>query len=230
MLSVLAIPDERDAAQAGPAPARADILSRYRHLRAISKHHSDSILGFVSSSAMLQQARRLGISDGRRLMLNSMSEFDVLADLLVYAAPAGRSRAIDRYARNQRPPAGSDGALMLDAMRAARFAVLIAGRRHSAAGIMFTDLFRNDEDIWLVDEGIETWIEEGMAYATRYHTPERFSITAGIGIPVHRRFLKDAIEQGAPQLTRKPTSQAIDDPRFAEAVYRAAIREGIMGA
>jgi hypothetical protein len=31
-----------------------------------------------------------------------------------------------------------------------------------------------------------------------------------------------------PPLTRKPKVQAIDDPRFAEAVYRTAITGGVM--
>jgi hypothetical protein len=203
------------------------VITRYRQLRAISKQHQDSSLKLVSGSAMLQQARRLGMSDGRRIFLDQLSagSFELYCDLLVYATPAGRSRAVDRYARNSPPPAGSDEALVLDAMRDARFTVLVIQRRHPVAGLILTDIFRNEE-IWLVDEGLETCFEERRAYAMRYYTPEPFSMTTGAGVPVNRRFLHDAILAFAPQLARRPTSQAIGDPRFAEAVYRAAIMDG----
>ena len=111
-------------------------------------------------------------------------------------------------------------------MRDARFAVLLMERRHPIAGMVLTDLFR-DEEVWLVDEGLETWLNKGMALATRYCTADLFSMTAGVGMPVFRSFLEDALD-AVPQLMRKPKSQAIDDPRLAETVYRTAIREGIM--
>ena len=53
-------------------------------------------------------------------------------------------------------------------------------------------------------------------------------MTAGVGVPVHRWFLMDAIEEYAPQPIRKPPDQLIDDPRFAEAIYRAAVRKELM--
>jgi hypothetical protein len=210
------------------APAtRGEVLARYRQLRAISKHHHDRILDLVSTSAMLQQARRLGLSDGRQLFLDSIGGLDLMSDLLVYTAPTGRSRALDRFARNSPPVAGSDEVLMLDAMRKARFAVVIMRFRHPAAGLIFTDLFR-DEDIWLVDEGLEASLEVGATYAMRYYTPETFSMTAGVGMPVHRDFVTEAVGAYAPQLMRKSAGESIDDPRLAEAIYRKAIEEGVM--
>jgi hypothetical protein len=210
-----------------PLGTRDEVLVRYRQLRAITKHHHDKILSLVSTSAMLQRARRLGLSDGKRLFLDGISAFDLVSDLLVYTAPAGRSRALDRFARNSPPVAGSDEALMLDAMRKARFAVLIARSRHPAAGLIFTDLFRH-EDIWLVDEGLEASLKIGTAYATRYCTPEKFSMTTGVGMPIYRDLLTEAVEAYAPQLTRKSAGQVTDDPRLAEAIYRKAIEEGVM--
>ena len=43
---------------------------------------------------------------------------------------------------------------MLEAMRNARFAVVLVRRRHPSVGLIVTDLFRNIE-LWLVDEGLE---------------------------------------------------------------------------
>jgi hypothetical protein len=108
----------------------------------------------------------------------------------------------------------------------ARFAVVLVQRRHQAAGLIVTDLFRKIE-LWLVDEGLEISLPQGSAFATRYYTPDRFSMTAGVGMPVDIEILTRAVAS-TPQLLRRSRAEAIDDRRFAEAVYRAAIADGIM--
>ena len=52
---------------------------------------------------------------------------------------------------------GSDEALVLDAMRKARFSLLVIERRHETAGLIATDLVRNSE-VWLMDVGLESSI------------------------------------------------------------------------
>jgi hypothetical protein len=115
---------------------------------------------------------------------------------------------------------------MLEAMRNARFAIVVVRRRHPSAGLIVADLFRKI-DLWLMDEGLEVSLPVGMVFATRYFALDRFVVTAGVGMPVDLDLLTSAIES-VPQLLRKPRAEAIDDQRFAEAIYRAAIAEGIM--
>ena len=64
-------------------------------------------------------------------------------------------------------------------------------------------------------------------FATRYYTPEGFAMTAGVGMPVDLALLKSALKS-VPQLQRRSHAEATDDRRFAEAVYRAAVADGIM--
>ena len=209
-----------------PGPNRGEVLARYRHLREISKRHHSKVLDFLSHDAMLHHARRLGLAVGRTLILDSIDELTLAFDLAIHTAPVGRSRAIDRYARSAQLASGSDEARVLDAMCNARFAVLLIQRRHQAAGLLVTDLFRKAE-LWLVDEGLEISLPTGTLFATRYYTPDRFSLTAGVGLPVDSVVLTSALEL-APQLLRRSRAEAIEDRRFAEAVYRAAIADGIM--
>jgi hypothetical protein len=123
-MAVALVPREDNAfANDNPPPARNAVLARYRQLREISKKHHHDILKLISGDAMLQQARRLGLVQGRTLILDDMEEMSYVFDLAIYTAPPGRSRAIDRYARSAQLPPGSDEALMLEAMRAARFAI-----------------------------------------------------------------------------------------------------------
>jgi hypothetical protein len=163
---------------------------------------------------------------GKTVILDSMDELTLAFDLAIHTAPEGRSRASDRYARSARFAPGSDEALMLEAVRNARFAVVLVQRRHPSVGLIVTDLFRNTE-LWLVDEGLEMSLPVGTAFATRYYSPDRFVMTAGVGMPVDLDLLTGVVES-VPQLLRKSRVGAIGDRRFAEAVYRAAIADGIM--
>ena len=121
----------------------------------------------------------------RTFILDDMDEMTYLMDLAVYTAPAGRTRAIERYARSVQFAEGSDEALMLEAMCNDRFTIAIARRRHETAGLILTDTVRN-ADIWLMDEGLEQSFPDGAAIATRYYTLDRFAMTAGVGVPARQ--------------------------------------------
>ena len=226
IMAAVALQKEKIFEQQAPPPSRGEVLARYRDLREISKRHHSSALDFLSGDAVLHRARRLGLAAGKTFILDSMDELTLAFDLAIHTAPAGRSRAIDRYARSAQLAEGSDEALVLEAMCNARFAVVSVQRRHQSAGLIVTDLFRKIE-LWLVDEGLEISLPVGAALATRYFAPDRFVMTAGVVIPVDVVLLTSAIES-APQRLRKPRAEAIEDRRFAEAVYRAAIADGIM--
>ncbi|MGD1037789.1 MAG: hypothetical protein ABR878_11465 [Roseiarcus sp.] len=225
MIAAAALRNKTVFDQQTPSPSRGETLARYRRLREIGKRHHDNVLGFLAKDAILDHARRLGLAVGKTLVLDSMAELTLAIDLAIHTAPPGRSRAIDRYANSARLAPGTEEAVMLEAMRDARFAILLAQSRHSSAGLIVTDLFR-EIDLWLVDEGLEISLPDGAAFATRYFAPGPFVMTAGVGVPIGREALTRAIES-APQLMRKPHVDAIQDRRFAEAVYRGAIEDGM---
>jgi hypothetical protein len=209
-----------------PRSSRDQVLARYRRLREISKDHHHESLKFISGDALLHQARRLGLADGKTLILDHMDEMYYVYDLVIHTAPAGRSRAIDRYSRSARFTAGSDEALVLAAMRAARFSILAIERRHEVAGLIAIDLFRRAE-VWLVDVGLESSIRKGGMMATRLFTAEGFSMTTGVNVP----FAPEAIEDFCAELPRSlgdgKLATLIDDRRLAEAIYRGALADGI---
>ena len=130
---------------------------------------------------------------GRTFILDDMDEMTYLMDLAVYTAPAGRTRAIERYARSVQFAEGSDEALMLEAMCNDRFTIAIARRRHETAGLILTDTVRN-ADIWLMDEGLEQSFPDGAAIATRYYTLDRFAMTAGVGVPLGKELLAAVLD------------------------------------
>jgi hypothetical protein len=207
-------------------PSRDNVLARYRHLREIGKRHHTAVMDYLATDAILQQASRLGLASGRTIMAESEDELTLAFDLAIHTATAGRSRAIDRYARSTALPTGSDEGIMLEAMRSAQFAIVAVENRHPTAGLIVTDMLRN-ADLWLMDEGLERSLRAGDMFATRYYKPADFAMTAGVCIPLDLDLLEVAT-MTVPQLGRLPLVKAIDDRRFAEAIYRAAIMGGVM--
>ena len=226
MIGNLALREDAALDAHASLPSRDETLARYHHLREISKRHHANIQAFLSGDAIFRHGRRLGLAQGKTFILDSMDEMVLVMDLAIHTAPADRSRAIDRYANSAPYASGTDEALMLEAMRQARFAILLARRRHPAVGLIVTDLFR-EIDLWLIDEGLERSLPIGAAFATRYYSPsnEPFVMTAGVAVPVETRALLDVVAS-VPQLTRKSRIEAMDDRRFAEAIYRGAVENG----
>lgn len=208
------------------ARSRDEILARYRRLRAIQTEHHTRTLDLVSGPAMLEQARRLGLAFGRTLVAQSMDELTLAYDLALYTAPPKRSRAIDRYARAAAPEAGSDEAVMLDAMRKARFSIWTVERRHETVGLVLTDMMRESE-AWLVDENLERSITEDACFAGRLTTPDTFSMTSGIIVPVDSMMLIDVLDEVGARL-KGDLAEIADDRRFATAIYRLALEGGLM--
>jgi hypothetical protein len=209
-----------------PPVSRAEVLARYRRLREIGMQHHSRVMKFLSTEAILQQARRLGLASGRTILAGSEDELTLIFDLAIYAAPAGRSRAIDRYARSTHSSQGSDEALMLEAMCGARFAIMAVQDQHPVAGLLVTDIFRQ-VDLWLMDVGLEQSLPEGAMFAPRTCKPADFAMTVGVAIPIDLALL-EAVVLTAPQLGRLSPVEALGDRRFAEAIYREAIADGTM--
>ncbi len=225
MSASLALKHEH-AVETSPA-SREEIIARYRQLRLISKEHHSRVVDSLAISAMLEQGRRIGLVEGKTFTVDSMDDLQLVMDLVIHTAPADRSRAIDRYARAAMPKPGSEEALVLNAMREARFSVYRVARRHEIAGVIVEDTMRKAE-LWLMDEGFEASAPDGYVMASRLYAPETFFMTAGINVPVDPGMLLELYD-AVPQLfQRKRLHEVADDRRFAEAVYRIALGSGVM--
>jgi hypothetical protein len=220
-----ALRQEIALASSAIGPTRDEVLARYHDLREISKRLHSEAMSFLSRDAILHHARQLGLALGNTLVLDSMDELTLAFDLAIHTAPVGRSRAIDRYARSARFAAGSDEALVLDAMCRARFSIVCVERQHESAGMIVKDVLRRS-DLWLVDAGLENSLPDGSVIATRLFTPERFAMTAGVVVPFDLELMEDVLCE-VPQLTRKTLVAVSDDRRFAETTYRLAIADGL---
>jgi hypothetical protein len=227
MALAAALPEPEVHGNDNSLSSRGEVLARYRQLREISKRHHHEVMKHISGDTMLHQARRLGLARGKTLILGDMEEMNYVFDLAIHTAPAGRSRAIDRYARSARLAAPSDETLVLEAMPAARFSILAIERRHETAGLIATDLFRR-ATVWLVDLGLESSMPDGGMIATRLFTPDRFAMTAGVIVPFEPAMIEELHAELPRKLSEIEVTAVIDDRRFAETIYRIALADGVM--
>jgi hypothetical protein len=205
---------------------RRDVLRRYRNLRAICTRHHSAAVKFLAQPAIMESARRLGLTAGQVLIVDSTDELTLVFDLAIYTAKEGRTRAIDRYAKAAQLPAGSDEMRMLEAMCRARFSIWRIERRHDICGLVVTDQLEQAET-WLVDEALAATARRGMCFAGRLCEVGQFAITNGVMVPVHgpmiEQVLADTLASG-----RVGPQRVGDEPRFAAAIYRAALDAGVM--
>ena len=206
---------------------RDDMLAAYLHLREISKRLHEEVLKSISADTLLKQARRLGLAEGKTLILDDMDEMYYVYDLAIYTAPADRSPAIDRYAKSARFEPQSDERRMLEAMRASQFAILLIEQRHDAVGLIATDILRNSK-VWLLDVGLESSMDDGELIATRLLTPGPFSMTAGVNVPFEIEMLEPICTLLPQRMVNSKLSRIAEDRRFAEAVYKVGLADGVM--
>jgi hypothetical protein len=205
---------------------RTEILSRYRHLRAITNYHQEAILSFVSDTTLLEHAKRLGLVVDRTIVTGSDSEMALVYDLAFHTAREGRSSAVERYLRATPQQPGSDDALVLEALHHARFSLWKVERRHDAAGLVVVDMLRDRQE-WLMDENLTATVSDGAVFAARVLEPEDFLMSTGVIVPMSTD-LVERVLHGSRAWRHGSYEQAAADPRFATAVYRAAIASDTM--
>jgi hypothetical protein len=209
-----------------PPMPRSEILARYRRLRQVSKRQHEAVLDIIAPSVLLDWAKRLDMTEGKAVVLGNDNEMTLPEDLAIYLPRPGRSHPLERYNRVARFAPGSDEAIVLAAMRRARFSVWRIERRHPTTGLILRDLLRGDE-------AMENNAPPGMEMAARLLQPESFAMTARIIVPLlpDLMTLPEVMEEvftRAPALRRLRGDALARDPRFAIGFYRAAVAAGAM--
>src|SRR5271156_2864159 len=205
---------------------RDEKLARYRHLRTINMGQQSGALRRVAADTLLELGRRLNIVHGRTLVCENPSELDLLYDLAVYPGKAGRSRGIDRYARQVGPTLSGHAAMMLLAAQTARFHLWRVERPHEIVGLWVLNIV-DDNEMWLIDEGLEASCPTGIVFAGRLMAVDDFVMTCGVSVPLGAVLLATALDN-VPRIVRGSPEDMANDPRLATCIYRTAIETGTM--
>jgi len=79
---------------------------------------------------------------------------------------------------------------------------------------------------WFIDEGLAATVPDGTTLAGRLCESESFAMSGGVMVPVDADMLEKVITE--PPVSRYAEPARADEPRFATAIYRAALECGVM--
>lgn len=207
----------------------------------------------IPQASVASQARALGLWDGRQALPGDEAQFALLMDLGVFEPAGGHGPALERQARAEPPAPGSDDALMLAALRAARFGLWRALGPHPEGGARLAAM-ADGAEAWVMDTGLPQ-IAPGAGLAIRLAWPEGagFALTCGAIAPCDTRVLQQLLLALEPQrgpvlpslpaagdaavmdrllaqpATRGRLAALVAAPGLAPRAWRAAIDLGLMG-
>ena len=173
----------------------------------------------VPRPKLLEHAGRLGLSVEDEMAQPSEEELAFAFDLAAYTAPPGRSRAIDRVAKQHARLPG-EAALVLNGLSRSWLSVFQVIGPHPEAGFILEDAMLGGE-AWVVDEALAEHSEAGTVLALRLARIVGFAITCGV-VAV----LDEAMLARLRQLVRDGGVDAADlvaEPRFAERMWLHAL-------
>jgi hypothetical protein len=147
------------------------------------------------------------------VVLDSEHDMMLVEDLAADRPRPGRSHPLDCSARIARFAPDSDAAIVLEAMRHARFALWRVERRPETAGLILPDRLRGGA-IWLADETMEKSAPCGVEMAVRLLQPESCAMTARILGPVTSDLMED-IHQGS-RLAAHPGRHSCPEPALCD--------------
>lgn len=204
---------------------RDEILDRYQRYRQACTAIQTAAVRSVSNASLLATAKRLGLSDGKRIVAESDDDLVLVFDLALHTAPRGRRRAIDRYAASHHPSSG-DEAAVLAALRDTRFSLYRVRGKHAEAGIRLEDLLRGGE-AWLVDVNLEATARPGAVLAMRLATPDAFAISCGVAVPIAEDTLNEIFDFLTDGGDVEDLASLADEPLFVQSVYQLALELGL---
>lgn len=202
-------------------------LKRYRTLRLVANAHNNAGLKLVCAKTLMENARAIGLAHRNVMTLESEDELTMVYDLCLHTARPGRSRAIDRFARAASFVAASDEAIVLAAMRQARFSIWQVMEYHHEGGLVVRDRLRGG-DAWLMDEAMTASCGPDFQFAGRLFMPHDFAMSSGVLVPFDAKLaaaLEDYMTAGLSAMT---LPEMAGDYRFAQGLYRAAVATNAM--
>lgn len=198
----------------------------------------------IPAASAASQARALGLWDGKNPAVATEAQLALLLDLGVFDPVGGHSRALDREARMNPPPPGSEAALVLDALHHTRITLFRVAGPHPQGGVWIDDLLR-DQQVHLWDAGLAREGFVGVGFGGRLMPMGDFEMTCGVLAPL----LDSAIDlllgyplpptpipATMPPLTPPPPEdiailrEKAAQPEFLVKLYKAALQSGAMGA
>ena len=162
---------------------RGAILSRYKHLRHVSRNLNSKLVQRLSKDVLFEGARKLGILKGNTFVFDSEDESSVLMDYCIYDVRRDGRNAFEKYLVSCSPDSESDELTCLRAMQSAIYSLFVVETVERGLGITVQDL-RTNEIHLVADLGLASTGRPEMVFASRLLFHDGFTITGGAALPV----------------------------------------------
>jgi len=176
----------------------------------------------IPTASAASQARAMGMWDGKNPAVASDAQLALLLDLGVFAPLGGHSPALEREARINPPPPGSEGEAVLAALHHTRITLFRVAGLHPDGGVWVDDLLRGMQ-VHLWDAGLARPGQEGTGFGGRLMPLDGFemynlhrSSLQNIGIAAELVFGKVEMGDfdGLPHPDAFFTAFTLDDPTY----------------
>lgn len=202
-----------------------EVRDLYGRCAMARKRLQELALRAVPRERVMEEMRRLGLSLDAEMGQVSEEEFAYAFDLAIYTAPPGRSRAIDRTARQHARLPG-EAALVLNALSHSWLSVFRVLDRHSEEGLIAEDTLLGGE-VWLVDQGLAEAAAAGSILASRVGRVQGFCITCGVVAMLDEERLAGI--RGVLGRSGVTAEALVEDPRFARMMWQDGLGSRIGG-
>jgi hypothetical protein len=125
----------------------------------------------------------LGLLKKNVLTLDTEDEIALLMDYCLHDVRRGGMNAVERYLAGPSLAEGPDEMVLLEALRQARYSLVVVEAVEPGVGAGVRDLLR-DEPFFLFDVGFSLSAPVGMVLAARIMAPEGIAMTTGAALPV----------------------------------------------
>ncbi len=174
--------------------------------------------------------RKLGCLVDGTLVFESEDEASVLADYCIYDGWSDQHNAVTRFVANQPYAAGTDEALLLDAMLRARYSLFQVESVANGLGVNCRDILRGDGGT-IVDEGLGSTAVPGVIVAGRLVALPELSMTTGAALAIDADVLEDitrTLEDGVKGITGYDLNDLTHEQEAAlsSAIIRCALASG----
>ncbi|MCF6200104.1 MAG: hypothetical protein L3J67_12070, partial [Hyphomicrobiaceae bacterium] len=195
---------------------RKKTLARYDLYRQINAEQQSRIVADIINEEALEIALRIGLlQTPKELAEKSIDELVPALDLALYATDGEGSSILARELEAWPKTLNQNERIMFEAMSHSLFSIFEVVGKHEIAGLVMRDLF-SDEELWVVDRGLEANAPDGLKIAIRLINPGEFWMSTGGNVILDENMLEE-IRQAFPV----ERGQHPHPDRLAEFVFKS---------
>ena len=207
------------------------VLNRYKELRARGRALNDRLIKQLPKTAIRECAKKLGLLEGKTLVLDSEHELSVLFDYCLYSHRRGNKTVIDRYLEHAPPAVPSEEDMrLLNAMSNAYYSLFLVDAVQTDKGATLHDLLR-DKTFFLMDTGLGQSVRPELMLAGRVLSLADFAMNSGAFIPLQGTAVKQEVGSIVKKFQKhKKAGDVVFSPAqegaFSAQIIRVLLRAG----